>query len=479
VTDPVRALGEQLRATGFDEAGVKRALGGVELWKARVMGDARPSLAPEPLATLVSLLHVRRPVARDVARVALGAVPLDALVDEGLLADDDGRVTASFQITPWLGLLVAHDTFDASDVPADHVVGGSRAAETLARGTIRVRSGRTLDLGCASGVQALLAASHSGHVIATDVNPRAVGLTRLNARLNGFDQVEAREGSWFEPVEGERFDLVVANPPYVISPDSDFLFRDGGAEADSVSRMVVRGVGEHLAPGGIGHVLCNWALRPGEVRHPVAEWVEGLGCDAYVLDFGPESVVEYAARWNEHLAIADPPAYDAAVGRWLAEYRRLGIETISFGLVILRRRFAGEPWFRTVAAGAGPVGFGGAQLLRAIEAFDYLEDSGPEPPLLDERLALVEGHVLTHRMRFSGGTYGKPTVTLTVEGGLGLAIEVDPTVVLVLEALDGERVLSQVLTDVVAEQELDARELSQATLATARELLELGLLERR
>src|SRR5206468_1346694 len=113
----------------------------------------------------------------------------------------------------------------------------------------------------------------------TDVNPRAVRLVPLNARLNGLDNIEAREGSWFEPVGDERFDLIVANPPFVISPDTDLLFRDGSEGGDSLSRMVVRGVAEHLAPGGLGHVLCNWGLRAGERQHaPVEEWVDGLGC---------------------------------------------------------------------------------------------------------------------------------------------------------------------------------------------------------
>lgn len=62
-------------------------------------------------------------------------------------------------------------------------------------------------------MQALLAAKHSGHVVATDVNPRALAFTELGAALSGFDHVECREGSFFDPVEGERFDLVVSNPP--------------------------------------------------------------------------------------------------------------------------------------------------------------------------------------------------------------------------------------------------------------------------
>jgi methylase of polypeptide subunit release factors len=480
VNDSVAALGAHLRASGFDEDGITAALGDVLLWKAKAMGAARPPLVPEPLATLVTLFHVRLPVPREQAEAALAPVTLEALAAEGLLEIADGLVSACYQVTWWLGILVLHDSFDVFTVQPDHVLGGSRAAETLARGTIRVPTGRALDLGCASGVQALLASAHADHVVATDVNPRAVHLVRVNARLNGVGNVEAREGSWFEPVADERFDLIVANPPYVISPDNDLLYRDGSEEGDSLSRNVVRGVAEHLAPGGLGHVLCNWALEDGATAYgPVGEWVDGLGCDAYVLNFGPEGVVSYASRWNEHLALADPEAYPVAVGRWLEDYRKRGIETIVFGLVVLRRRVTGQPWFRTLEVRGGTTGFGGAQLLRAVEGLDFLTDLGAGGRLLDERFVLVEGHQLTHRMAFQGGEYRRPAVTLSHGEGIGVAADVDPEAVMVLEVLDGERPLSEVIAAVAAEQGRDPRELTDATLETARRLLQLGLLERR
>ena len=75
---------------------------------------------------------------------------------------------------------------------------------------------RSIGPGC--GIQALLAAKHSERVVATDVNPRALAFAAFNAALNGIDKIEFRLGDGFAPVEGESFDLIVSNPPYVISP---------------------------------------------------------------------------------------------------------------------------------------------------------------------------------------------------------------------------------------------------------------------
>src|SRR2546423_4834218 len=82
--------------------------------------------------------------------------------------------------------------------------------EPLARGA------RVLDLGSGSGVLAVAAARKMAEVTAVDVSRRAVTTTWLNARLNGVS-VRAARGDLFAPVRGERFALIVSNPPYLPS----------------------------------------------------------------------------------------------------------------------------------------------------------------------------------------------------------------------------------------------------------------------
>ena len=102
---------------------------------------------------------------------------------------------------------------------AQWVAGIHPPSVTLAKLTVRRPVARALDTGTGNGIQALLASRHARAVTATDVNPRALAFGRLNAGLNGVENLELREGSYFEPVEGERFDLLTCNPPYVISPE--------------------------------------------------------------------------------------------------------------------------------------------------------------------------------------------------------------------------------------------------------------------
>ena len=112
-------------------------------------------------------------------------------------------------------------------------------------------------------MHALLAARHAGHVIATDINPRALAFTQISAALNGLDNVETRLGSLFEPVAGETFDLITCNAPYVISPQARWQYRDAGYPGDEFSRLVVTSAAAHLADDGFAAVLVSWLARVG------------------------------------------------------------------------------------------------------------------------------------------------------------------------------------------------------------------------
>ncbi len=75
---------------------------------------------------------------------------------------------------------------------------------------------RVLDLGCGWGAIGIAAAKTvaDGHVILTDINRRASYLARLNVERNRVANAEVRTGSLFDPVRGERFDVIAVNPPF-------------------------------------------------------------------------------------------------------------------------------------------------------------------------------------------------------------------------------------------------------------------------
>src|SRR5699024_6993266 len=146
----------------------------------------------------------------------------------------------------------------------EHVLGVGGASLTLARITPRTRVGRVLDVGCGGGIQALHASRHADHVVATDLSERALAFAEFNAALNGIE-IELRQGSLLEPVRGESFDLIVSNPPFVITPRSSdeqgaWVYRDGGRAGDALLGELLEQLPQHLLPGGRIVMLGNWEI---------------------------------------------------------------------------------------------------------------------------------------------------------------------------------------------------------------------------
>jgi len=113
-----------------------------------------------------------------------------------------------------------------------------------------------LDLGTGSGVCALFAARHARRVVAVDINPAAVRCAAVNALMNGLEQrIDFRQGDLFAPVAGERFDLVLFNPPFLLGVPRDD--RDAAWRSTDAPTRFAAGLADHLAPGGAALILLS------------------------------------------------------------------------------------------------------------------------------------------------------------------------------------------------------------------------------
>ncbi len=111
-------------------------------------------------------------------------------------------------------------------------------------------------MGTGSGIGAVFAARRGFRVVGVDLNPEAVRCARINALLNGLeDRIEIREGDLFGPVAGERFDLVLFNPPFFRGQPRG-LFDLAWRGVDVLERFAA-GLPDCLAPGGQALVLLS------------------------------------------------------------------------------------------------------------------------------------------------------------------------------------------------------------------------------
>lgn len=130
----------------------------------------------------------------------------------------------------------------------------------------RVRNGepsRVLDLGTGSGILAITLAKYCPKAVitATDRSAEALAVAQANTRRLEVLNVTFVAGSWYAPVDRQRFDLIVSNPPYVAPEDphlgqGDLRFepqaalQDGAADGLGSIRAIIAGASEHLKPGG-------------------------------------------------------------------------------------------------------------------------------------------------------------------------------------------------------------------------------------
>ena len=332
LTDLPHRLRDALTHAGFTYDRVAEQLGPLAhaaLGRNETTPGRRRTTGGSPLETLIQLFLLQVPVDLAAANAALPGL-VDELAVHGLLEQSIGEVAARMDVRPYSvdGATDPQDLWVVSDltpgldggpqrVGANYVLGISPASTSLAQLTIRDQVGTSLDLGTGCGVQALHMTNHVDKVVATDVNTRALWMTTFNAALNDVaDQVDVRNGSFFEPVAGETFDLIATNPPFVISPATGerLVYRDSGLPGDRVVEDIVRAAPRHLNPGGWCQVLANWVIerdRPWDER--LAGWLperhdalvvqrEVLDPAAYVelwlKDAGQHGAADYAVRYD-------------------------------------------------------------------------------------------------------------------------------------------------------------------------------------
>ncbi len=389
----------------------------------------RVAAADRDLAALVLLFHFHQDVPAGAVRRALGTEAYAAGLAAGLIelggsgadpgdgaaapagegaaalahndgaapADDDGAVvTAPFAITPYdlpvgvprgfrpgdenLYLISDHGTLVDPDVlDGDFVLGLGGAGRTLVSLTPRDRVGLAADIGTGCGIQALLLARHSDRVIATDISTRALRLAELSARLNGVDTIDFRLGSLLEPLS-ERVDLLVSNPPFVITPrtvesDSragsalpDFEYRDGGMTGDALVRSLFTAIPEVLRPGGRSVCLGNWELTSGQdasgaaagrqadpaagdrptgpdgsddwqpARTGPAAWVTDPDISVLVIERETLDPIAYAETWIRDGGVSRASRqWNQATAAWMDDFASRHVTGVVFGYVLMQR----------------------------------------------------------------------------------------------------------------------------------------------
>ncbi|MET9970109.1 class I SAM-dependent methyltransferase [Streptomyces sp. NPDC006356] len=490
--DVAARLREALLAASFTADGLLELLDApayAALARSETVPALRATRGDTPLEALVRLFLLQQPVPH--ARVA-DVLPVDACLESGWLVragQDCDDVAATVDVRPYGGP-DGEDWFIVSDLGCavggaggigskdeGVVLGVGGASTTLAGITVRTPVSSALDLGTGSGIQALHAAQHATRVTATDLNPRALHITALTLALSGAPAADLREGSLFEPLRnGETYDLIVSNPPFVISPGARLTYRDGGMGGDDLCRSIVQGAGERLNEGGFAQFLANWQHVEGEDwQDRLRSWVP-RGCDAWIVQREVQDVTQYAELWlrdaGDHRG--DVAEYQARYDAWLDEFDARKVKAVGFGWITLRKASAAVPSI-TVEEWPHPVEQPlGDTVLAHFARLDYLR-ARDDAALLEDHFRLV-GEVVQEQVGLPGAE-DPEHVVLRQHRGMRRATQVDTVGAGFAGVCDGSLSAGRILDAIAQLMGEDPVLLRDRTPAQIRLLVEQGFLE--
>ncbi|MYX45053.1 methyltransferase [Streptomyces sp. SID89] len=488
--DVAARLRDALLAASFTADGLLDLLGApayAALARSETVPALRATRGDTPLELLVRLFLLQQPVSH--ARVA-DVLPVEECLETGwLVRAGQGELAATVDVRPYGGL-DGEDWFIVSDLGCavggaggigsreeGVVLGVGGASTTLAGITVRRPVGSALDVGTGSGIQALHAGRHATRVTATDVNPRALHITALTLALSGAPAADLRQGSLFEPLrEGETFDLIVSNPPFVISPGARLTYRDGGMGGDDLCRTIVQQSGERLNEGGFAQFLANWQHVEGEDwQDRLRSWVP-RGCDAWIVQREVQDVTQYAELWlrdaGDHRD--DPAEYQARYDAWLDEFEARKVKAVGFGWITLRRTGSAEPVI-TVEEWPHPVEQPLGDTVRAhFERVAYLRDHD-DAALLDDYFRLAR-EIVQEQVGLPGAE-DPEHVVLRQHRGMRRATTVDTVGAGFAGVCDGTLSAGRILDAIAQLVGEDPVLLRDRTPAQIRLLVEQGFLE--
>jgi SAM-dependent methyltransferase len=411
------------------------------------------------------------------AAEALGTELLDALVLTGIVGKaPKGGFIAHFLFTPVEGgLWLLSDRLDGNP---DAVMGPGGGTQHLGSLIPKSFGGTALDLGCGAGTLALQAArAGARRAVGVDLNPRAIAIARFNARFNGLE-VELCEGDTVEPVKGQRFDLVLSQPPFVVRPrdhaGSTFLF--GGSTGDEIPLRFIAAIPGVLDAGGHALVLMQSAERQEPLHTRLRGVLGDEPVDLLVLGTrGPPPPVQASV----FASFEDPSfgdGYAAVTRSYLDTFEALGMFAFTGALAVIHRSREHRPGERPYTLGLklSASHYDAASLQLFLAGLDLLER---RPEMMERaRLCLSSHAQVTREISQASGDIDARIVIRIQFPGIGSIWPIGADELSILAAVDGAESVGAALDACAATRSDASRETREKWLSLVRGAIVRGAL---
>jgi len=431
---------------------------------------------PTEINLLARLFVLGVPVPSNTARQALPAWVIELALQSGMLVESGAELHPLLMLSQLQTIIVASDRLlKYEENPEDLVIWPNPSSRQLNNAAIRKPFESALDICSGSGVIALTLAHHCKTVIATDLNPRAATFIAFNAPLNGLENITCLAGDCLEPVRGRRFDMIVANPPFFVTPASRILFCENPMELDLFCRKLAREAPAYLNEGGFFQMLCEWVELKGQSwRERITEWVEGSGCDVWVARTSAISPGAYCTLRINSMPLGPHDTNSPTYAEWIGYFHQRGVNMVHGGVVTMRRR-RGDNWIQIEEDLLTLDQMVGHSIANEFFSRDLLRKTDDE--LLEERPKLYPGTMLSHLFRQSNAEWEGAPWKLVMRVTTPRELDLDPLVAKFVARFNGERSLRELAQDLAQEVKVEPERATAECVVVMRKLLEKGFLD--
>ena len=465
---------------GYTEEGLKESLGqATPPEEGALQAMLHRMRGANPGSALARLFLIGVDIEKDLGDAVLPKWFLALCLEHGLLQETTDLYRSNVVIVPVADFLVASDAFRVlgTDEASEFVMPAStHSADFLRRLIISKQVDSTLDLGTGCGIHALFASTHSTQVVASDISERAIRFAEFNALLNGRDNIECVIGDRFSAVEGQSFDFIVSNPPFVLGPDDEYTYRDNKLELDEFCRQLVEEAAGHLNEAGHLQMLCETVELDGESwKDKMMEWTTSTGCDTWLLHSPPLRPPNYTAIRLADIRGGETGPGQEAFDRWLNYFADKNVTGIHPGMIVLRRR-EGANWFHIHDLASDLTDDAGDAVLRGIAALDFLHAHDEEKELLNAVLELSPFLTLEQQFSREEEQWQPQKSVLAMSDGMLMEAEIDMPVMAFLNQMDGSRNLHECVSRFAEAIKADEKKIAGDFLPIIRMFVARGFL---
>jgi len=431
-----------LKDAAYSEAAVCRRMGVSSLAQLLTRKPrASPPAAGDALDLLISVFLLGEFGTRASAENLLPGEVRRAMQELGLLAQDGDSYFATVALYPLRNIYVVSDRWNAPHAkpftPPPDIVYPAITPNTLRLlRYLPADPAPSLFEACSgAAAAALLAATrYAGRVWAADITARSTAFARFNCLLNQIDNVEVLQGDLYAPVRGMQFHRIIAHPPYLPAATPKFIFQDATEGGEAITRRLIEGLPDHLAPGGHFYCLTLGSDRPDETYEArIRRWLGARQSefDLLLAVVERKSPSELAADFllkgmiGHHEFVERQKAYEEAAAEFLYSFIVIQRASRPRSAFTVRRMMSPK----TAAAQIG--------WLRRVFTAVAEQDPAVDPARMRPRAA--DPIEIDGCYRLSGGKLEVASFTIEVDYPLFGMLGVEPWVANLLASCDGRR----------------------------------------